>query len=151
KMPFAAPLGVALAAALSPQEQRAWLQRGQLSDPSHDTSWLKPVLQGIRERGFNIHHHQPVADRFVRMLLSRMNDLHYPTISTLLAMTERPLRPDEYEQLGSLAIGTVSAAVIAKRSSVALNVAITCEGAMLSRQRCYEIGTKVQRAAARIG
>jgi DNA-binding IclR family transcriptional regulator len=151
RMPFAAPLGAALATVLPADDQRAWLQRGEQSDPTQDTRRLKSVLAGIRERGFNVHHHHPDGERFARMLTSRMNDLHYPTVRTLLALTEQPLDPKEFRRLGSLPIGTVSAAVVARHSALAVNVAVACAGQVLTRQRCFEIGAKVQQAVARIG
>jgi hypothetical protein len=149
-MPFAAPLGAALAAVLPADAQRAWLRRGKQANANQDTRRLEQTLAGIRERGFNIYH--PQDDRFSGVLVASSSELHYPTVRAVLAMTQQPLAPDDFDRLGSLAVGTISAAVAAPRSGVAVSVAVTYDGPGIpTRTRCFEIGAWVRRAADRIG
>ncbi len=148
--PFAAPLGAAIAAVLPPAEQRAWLDRGKQANPRLNTQWLTRVLAGIRDRGFNVYHPQPDEVLFTRMLISGASDLHYPTVKTLLAMMQQPLAPEDFKQLGSLPIGLISAAAVAKNSGVTLTVGVDCASDVLPRQRCFQIGARVQEAIAEI-
>jgi DNA-binding IclR family transcriptional regulator len=128
RIPFVPPFGVAFAAFESPDEQKAWIQRGRVVDATVEDR-LRQLLAQARERGFDVDWMTPALKEAAQMV----DNLDAVAVPPNVRETLQQLRA-EFTTVGYLAeddpqrheqpVATISAPVFDQHGRVSLIVCV---------------------------
>jgi len=150
---YAPPFGVAFAAWDTPEEQRAWIERGAATNDVL-TRRLEKVLARTRERGFDVDCTTPALTQAAHVMGTLPSDglpdhVREITDQLLTEFTTIGFLPDDATGRQAQPVATIAAPVFDPRGRVAMIVAVHPLQA-LARTRIDTIGRRVARVAAAV-
>ena len=153
RIPYAPPFGVAFAAWDTPEEQRAWIERGAATNDVL-TRRLEKVLARTRERGFDVDCTTPALTQAAHVMGTLPSDglpdhVREITDQLLTEFTTIGFLPDDATGRQAQPVATIAAPVFDPRGRVAMIVAVHPLQA-LARTRIDTVGRRVARVAAAV-
>jgi DNA-binding IclR family transcriptional regulator len=150
---YAPPFGVAFAAWDTPEEQRAWIERGA-STNSVLTSRLEEVLARTRQRGFDVDCTTPALTQAAHIMGTLPSDglpdhVRQITDQLLTEFTTIGFLSDDATARQAQPVATIAAPVFDARGRVAMILDVHPLEA-LTRKRIDVIGQRVARVTAAI-
>ena len=150
QIPYAPPFGVAFAAWDTPDEQRAWIQRGAATNPVL-AQRLEDVLARTRKRGYDVDWTTPALAQAAQLVGALERDgmpAHLREIMDQLVVeyTTIGFLSDDDPARKSQPIATIAAPVFDDRRRVVLIVCVHPMRALTARE-VNSVGQRVTRAA----